>query len=251
MSTRPPKYTVDQIQKLLETYIEGRGSYGPISASEAADWLNRHLSLNPPLSYRDLTRKPLVKEFIKSFNERLATQAFPPALSTEENVRDEGLIDIDQAVAQIKDEESLRECLQKANIYISRKNQELEAIRSAARDRERVELLLTAAKDNYEAKSNECETLKAQNVKLAAQNQTLRTNISKLRKYIDHYLYDEISKAHFKEIRLDPVDDPPNLPTNLEELCPADDDIQESVETFYGDVISTEKADLLDKFDAL
>ena len=251
MSTRPPKYTVEQIQQLLETYIEGRGSYGPISASEAAEWLNKHLSLDPPLSYRDLTRKPPVKAFIKSFNERLATQAFPPALSTEENVRDEGLIDIDQAVAQIKDEKSLREYLQKANIYISRKNQELEAIRSAARDRERVELLLTAAKDNYEAKSTECETLRNQNVKLKAQNSSLRANISKLKKYINFYLYDEISKAHFKEIRLDPVDDPPNLPTNLEELCPASDDIQESVETFYGEVISTEKADLLDKFDAL
>lgn len=251
MSTRPPKYTVEQIQQLLETYIEGRGSYGPISASEAAEWLNKHLSLDPPLSYRDLTRKPPVKAFIKSFNERLATQAFPPALSTEENVRDEGLIDIDGAVARIKDEAALRTCLAKANMAISRKADECEALRKALRDMEKYKSLLDTAKATYEAKCAECKKYQEKNTLLHRQNAALRSNNDKYKKYIDHYLYDEISKAHFKEIRLDPVDDPPNLPTNLQELCPADDDIQESVETFYGEVISTEKADLLDKFDAL
>ena len=223
MKTRPEKYTEDQMRDFLEIFINGRDGYGPISASQAATWLNTNLSPTPPLAYTDFTRKKAIKALIEEYNQRLAqrTANLFPQEGTEDSINIEETAD-PALLAELK------------------------------KDLKTAKDMLKAAQTMAADKDAENTRLKSLNTELRKQNRSLRANVKKLNSYIDEYLYDEISRRHFSKIRLDDVGEEPHLAEEVvDALCPEGDDLSSSINGFYGDVISQEKADLLDAFGKL
>ena len=262
--TKPEKYSVEQVERFLQTYLQQKETLEPVSATGIARWCNEVLHLEPPLSYTDLTRKPEIKEKIRQYNDRLLYSVTNGAGEGETlSPSAPGLIDIEAVMRQIPAApDGVRTVLQKANTTIEDLT---EANRKLARNRQKdLQTIQTMQIENECLLKNADQlraVISAQKKKageMSSEVARMKRIIKKQQEYIDVHVYDPISANHFMEMGLetDSCQDP--IPEEYDSLVMQDEDIGSAIMGIHNKsaehesgIVSNKLADLMEQISSL
>lgn len=254
--TKPEKYTTEQIEGLLHTYLQKKDNLEPITAAGIARWCNEVLHMEPPLAYTDFTRKAEIKEKIQKYNERLLYAVTNP-LSEEARIPTAAtLIDIETVMSSVAVPGRIRSILQKANTDLEKLMEETRKLRRRLQEYQKT---IDTMKLETESLLRNTDQMK---VKIKDQRKELRKSseeISRLKKiiekqqeYIEEHVYEPISIKHFMEMGLEPDSSQASLPKGCDDLIVQDDDIGNIAEKFNEKeesvcVITSKTARLMDQ----
>ena len=258
--TKPEKYSAEQVERYLQTYLQHKDTLEPVSATGIARWCNEVLHLEPPLSYTDLTRKPEIKAKITRYNENL----LHCITNTSDNIVSQSfsLIDIESVIRKSAGPEGIRRVLQKANSMIE---ELIEENRKLARDRQKDRQMLQTMQVENESLLRNTDQIRAamreqkkQAWESSREIHRLKRIIKKQQEYIEAHVYDPISADHFMDMGLENESSQEPIPKGYDSLMMQGEDIGIAITDVHNkpiipevNVVSKKTSDLMEQLSSL